>query len=93
MTIDEYFGDWMKVLDRKETVKIMNWLKTTDSSTLCPSIKNVFKAFKLCSYNECKVIDETNSELTTERLALVKAIKITLENALNLLGIEVKEDM
>ena len=56
MTIDEYFGDWMKVLDRKETVKIMNWLKTTDSSTLCPSIKKVFKAFKLCSYNECKVI-------------------------------------
>lgn len=56
MTIDEYFGDWMKVLDRNETVKIMNWLKTTDSSTLCPSIKNVFKAFKLCSYNECKVI-------------------------------------
>ena len=56
MTIDKYFGDWMKVLDRKETVKIMNWLKTTDSSTLCPSIKNVFKAFKLCSYNECKVI-------------------------------------
>ena len=56
MTIDEYFGDWMKVLDRKETVKIMNWLKTTDSSTLCPSIKNVFKAFKLCSYNECKII-------------------------------------
>ena len=56
MTIDEYFGDWMKVLDRNETIKIMNWLKTTDSSTLCPSIKNVFKAFKLCSYNECKVI-------------------------------------
>ena len=56
MTIDDYFGDWMKVLDRKETVKIMNWLKTTDSSTLCPSIKNIFKAFKLCSYNECKVI-------------------------------------
>ena len=56
MTIDEYFGDWMKVLDRKETVKIMNWLKTTDSSILCPSIKNIFKAFKLCSYNECKVI-------------------------------------
>lgn len=55
-------------------------------------------AYRLASlfhsyYNECKVIDETNSELTTERLALVKAIKITLENALNLLGIEVKEDM
>ena len=51
-------------------------------------------AYRLASlfhsyYNECKVIDETNSELTTERLALVKAIKITLENALNLLGIEV----
>lgn len=56
MTIDEYFGDWMKVLDRNETMKIMGWLRSINQSTLCPSIRNVFKAFKLCPYNECKIV-------------------------------------
>ena len=56
MTIDDYFGDWMKVLDRTETMKIMGWLKTINPSILCPSIKDVFKAFKLCPYNKCRII-------------------------------------
>ena len=56
MTIDEYFGDWMKVLDRNETMKIMGWLRSINQSTLCPNIKDVFKAFKLCPYNKCRVI-------------------------------------
>ena len=56
MTIDEYFGDWMKVLDRNETMKVMGWLRSINQSTLCPSIKDVFKAFKLCPYNNCRVI-------------------------------------
>lgn len=53
MTIDEYFGDWMKVLDRAETMKMMGWLKTVNPSTLCPALPNVFRAFKLCPYNKC----------------------------------------
>lgn len=56
MTIDDYFGDWMKVLDRNETMKIMGWLKIVNKNTLCPNIKDVFKAFKLCPYNKCRVI-------------------------------------
>ena len=56
MTIDEYFGDWMKVLDRNETMKIMGWLRTVNKETLCPNIKDVFKAFKLCPYNKCRGI-------------------------------------
>ena len=56
MTIDEYFGDWMKVLDRNETMKIMGWLRSINQSTLCPSIKDVFNAFKLCPYNKCRVV-------------------------------------
>lgn len=56
MTIDDYFGDWMKVLDRNETMKIMGWLKIINKSTLCPNIKDVFKAFKLCPYDKCRVI-------------------------------------
>ena len=56
MTIDEYFGDWMKVLDRAETMKIMGWLKTVNPSTLCPALPNIFRAFKLCPYNKCRVV-------------------------------------
>ena len=56
MTIDDYFGDWMKVLDRNETMKVMGWLKTVNKNTLCPNIKDVFKAFKLCPYDKCRVI-------------------------------------
>ena len=56
MTIDDYFGDWMKVLDRNETMKIMGWLRNINQSTLCPSIRDVFKAFKLCPYNNCRVV-------------------------------------
>ena len=56
MTIDEYFGDWMKVLDRNETMKVIGWLKSVNQPTLCPSIRDVFKAFKFCPYNSCRVV-------------------------------------
>lgn len=56
MTIDEYFGDWMRVLDRAETMKIMGWLKTLNPNTLCPALPNIFKAFELCSYRDCRVV-------------------------------------
>lgn len=56
MTIDEYFGDWMKVIDREEAMKIMGWLRTVNPNTLCPSLRNVFRAFELCPYKDCKVI-------------------------------------
>ena len=58
MTIEEYFGDWLKVLDKQETMKIMGWLKTVNPNSLCPSIRNVFKAFELCKYKECNDYDE-----------------------------------
>lgn len=56
MTIEEYFGDWMKVLDKTEAMKIMGWLRTVNPNTLCPTLPNVFRAFKLCSYNKLRCI-------------------------------------
>lgn len=56
MTIEEYFGDWMKVIDKPEAMKIMGWLKTVSPNTLCPSLPNVFRAFKLCPLKECRVV-------------------------------------
>ena len=44
-------------------------------------------------YNECKVLDAENKELSSQRLALVTASKITLKNALNLIGVHAPEKM
>lgn len=56
MTIDDYFEDWMKVLDRTETMKVMGWLRTLNQPTLCPSMRNVFRAFELCPFKDLKVV-------------------------------------
>jgi arginyl-tRNA synthetase len=44
-------------------------------------------------YNDCYVIDLENLALSSQRLALVKATKITLKNALELLGVSAPEKM
>lgn len=44
-------------------------------------------------YSECRVIDRDNLDVTSSRLALAKASKIVLKNALNLLGVAAPEKM
>lgn len=44
-------------------------------------------------YGAHKIIDESNLELTNQRLGLLIAAKITLENALDLIGIDAPEKM
>ncbi len=44
-------------------------------------------------YNACKVIDSNNAALSAQRLALLKATKITLKNALYLIGVEAADKM
>lgn len=44
-------------------------------------------------YNACKVIDPNNVALSSQRLALLKATKITLKNALSLIGVEAADKM
>ncbi len=44
-------------------------------------------------YNECKVIDSNAPELSAQRLALVAACRITLNNALNSIGVSAPEKM
>lgn len=53
MTIEEYFGDWAKVIDLKEVEKIMKRLSGT--KRICPMQKDIFKAFNLCSMHALKV--------------------------------------
>lgn len=44
-------------------------------------------------YNACKVIDNTDKTRSAQRLALLKATKITLKNALYLIGVEAADKM
>lgn len=54
MTLEEYFGDWIKVIDRRELNNII--LKLQRMRNYTPSMSNIFKAFELCRYNDMKVI-------------------------------------
>lgn len=56
MTAYEYFGDWAKVIDTNELIKVLKWLQVQDTTNLCPEPKNIFKAFKCCSFSNCKVL-------------------------------------
>ena len=44
-------------------------------------------------YEDCRVIDETNKDLTAARLALCAATKIVLKNVFDLMGISAPEKM
>lgn len=57
MSLEEYFGDWIRVINQKElntVIDVMNRLY--GSKKVCPAAENVFRAFDLCPYNELKVV-------------------------------------
>ena len=48
MSIEEYFGDWIRIIDRTELNKVMNILNNEyNKFSVFPYKKDVFKAFKL----------------------------------------------
>lgn len=57
MTIEEYFGDWTKVIDRVELDYVMSKLSTEyKRKFICPDQANVFKAFNLCPFKDLKIV-------------------------------------
>ena len=56
MTANEYFGDWIDVIDKEELRKVVTWVNKANSADLCPSPKNIFRAFRACSFKDCKVV-------------------------------------
>ena len=56
MTIEEYFGKWMRVIDRSEMTRVLNALRKVNPDKLCPEYPNIFRAFELCTYDDCKVV-------------------------------------
>ena len=57
MSIEDYFGDWIKIIDRTELNKVMNILNSEYANhNVFPYKNNVFKAFKLCPLNNLKIV-------------------------------------
>ena len=57
MTLDEYFGDWIKVIDRVELNNVMAKVgQEYRRKPLCPVQPDVFKAFELCPLRDLKVV-------------------------------------
>lgn len=57
-TIEDVFNDWYKYFDSYELYKLLPSLVKmyNDGTQMCPKQSDVFKAFRTCPYNECRVI-------------------------------------
>ncbi|MCQ2815039.1 MAG: arginine--tRNA ligase [Bacilli bacterium] len=80
----KFIQNWPNVVkeasDEKAPYKITNYIH---------SLAELVHVF----YTECRVIDRDNLSVTSSRLALCKASKIVLENALNLVGVSAPSHM
>ena len=57
MTLEEYFGRWVRVIDRRELESILSKLGAEyKRKPICPVQSNVFKAFEVCPYDKLKVV-------------------------------------
>lgn len=78
--INEFRNEIIESAKQRAPHKITNYIQ---------KLAQLFHSF----YNDCYVIDEENKELSSQRLALVKASQMTLKNALNLVGVSAPEKM
>lgn len=57
MSIEEYFGDWMKVIDKEELLKVTKNVNALYKTKKCsPQYKDIFKAFHVTPYNSLHTI-------------------------------------
>ena len=78
--LNEFPGCIEECVEYKEPHRMCNYVY---------KLAQLFHSF----YNDCKVIDKDNMDLTKQRLALVKACQIVLANGLDLIGVTAPEKM
>jgi arginyl-tRNA synthetase len=66
--------------------------QTRQPHKVCNYIQKLAAAFH-AFYNECQVLNLEDARLSAQRLGLVKAVQITLRNALTLIGVSAPEKM
>ena len=74
------------------TATVSDAARTRSPNKICNYIQRLAQYFH-SFYDSNKVIDKDNMELSKQRLMLVKASKITLKNALDLIGVSSPEIM
>ena len=88
---DEKEIELMKTLQEFNHV-IVESAKTRQVHKMCHYIHDLASHFH-SFYNACKVIDHDNLDLSSQRLALVKATQMVLANALDCIGVTAVESM
>ena len=57
MTLINYFGDWLNVINIKELEKVVSAINYIyKRKIVVPNYSDIFKAFTLCSLHDCKVV-------------------------------------
>ena len=57
MTLEKYFGRWMRVIDKRELESVLSKLGPEyKRKPICPAQNSVFKAFEVCPYDKLKVV-------------------------------------
>ena len=57
MTLQEYFKDWIDVIDVAELNKVISTINILyQSRPIVPKYSNIFKAFTLCTKKDCRVV-------------------------------------
>lgn len=57
MTLEEYFKDWLSIIDRQELNNVMGKLSIEyRKKPICPNQSDVFKAFELCPLKDLRVV-------------------------------------
>ena len=91
LLVDDKEIELMKSLQEFNKV-IIESARTRQVHKVCHYIQDLATKFH-SFYNSCKVINKENLELSSQRLALVKATQIVLANALDLIGVTAVESM
>ena len=53
----DYFGDWVKVFNKDILYNsLVKLSREYNNKLICTNKINVFKAFKLCPYENCRVV-------------------------------------
>lgn len=56
MGLSEYFRDWMRVIDRDSLMRATAWVQKQNINMICPAYNDIYKAFTLLTFRECKVV-------------------------------------
>ena len=57
MTLEEYFGDWLKVIDKEKLFEVTKKINVLYKTQKCePAYNNIFRAFNITPYSELCVV-------------------------------------